>query len=325
MIDWVRPGMLGTPAYFKKHFVTPILSGQSHDSTPDAVKLMQRRSHVLNGLLSGSVNRKQTSCLAEYLPKKTEFVVCIKLSPLQERLYTSYLLRINSKEKTQEEVAANTELVQTQVGLKQEETPGAPVLVPPSAPAVARPTSKLEQPASSTEPSAQHTGFCSSKPSSPPPPGSSSSPRQKVQQPFQSEASSEAQNLAPVAGPIRRGRGRPRKAATSTPQASKAKAHGKMLFQHYHELARVWSHPAVLLMEEEQGYVFLAMFFAMYTRRSNLVSVRVARKKKGYDSIDDFVVSSSDESWSEDEGEAARERLRGLFFFCLIEEFIANI
>ena len=78
-------------------------------------------------------------------------------------------------------------------------------------------------------------------------------------------------------------------------------------------------------MEEEQGYVFLAMFFAMYTRRSNLVSVRVARKKKGYDSIDDFVVSSSDESWSEDEGEAARERLRGLFFFCLIEEFIADI
>jgi len=66
-------------------------------------------------------------------------------------------------------------------------------------------------------------------------------------------------------------------------QAGKKKkdptAEAKRLFAAYHELAKVWTHPAVLHME-----------------RGDIQE----RESKAYDSIDDFCVDSSDEQWSDE-------------------------
>lgn len=57
MVDFVRPGFLGTRPEFSNMFVRPILNGQCVDSTPEDVQLMRYRSHVLHSLLKGFVQR----------------------------------------------------------------------------------------------------------------------------------------------------------------------------------------------------------------------------------------------------------------------------
>lgn len=52
---------------------------------------MRRRSHVLHKMLEGSVQRRDYSVLAPFLPKKHEYVVFIKLTDLQIKLYLYYM------------------------------------------------------------------------------------------------------------------------------------------------------------------------------------------------------------------------------------------
>ena len=48
---------------------------------------MKRRSHVLQQLLRGFVQRRSHEVLVDSLPDKSEHVVEVRLSPIQERLY----------------------------------------------------------------------------------------------------------------------------------------------------------------------------------------------------------------------------------------------
>lgn len=57
MVDFVRPDFLGTRQEFSNMFERPILNGQCIDSTPQDVRLMRYRSHVLHSLLEGFVQR----------------------------------------------------------------------------------------------------------------------------------------------------------------------------------------------------------------------------------------------------------------------------
>lgn len=57
MVDFVRPDFLGTRQEFSNMFERPILNGQCMDSTPQDVRLMRYRSHVLHSLLEGFVQR----------------------------------------------------------------------------------------------------------------------------------------------------------------------------------------------------------------------------------------------------------------------------
>ena len=52
---------------------------------------MKKRSFVLHALLGGAVHRKEHSVLASYLPPKDEYVVCVRLMPLQDKLYRHYI------------------------------------------------------------------------------------------------------------------------------------------------------------------------------------------------------------------------------------------
>lgn len=68
-------------------FVNPITNGQYHDSSPFDIQMMKRRSHILHKLLDGCVQRRDYSVLAPFLPPKHEYVLSIRLTPLQTQLY----------------------------------------------------------------------------------------------------------------------------------------------------------------------------------------------------------------------------------------------
>ncbi|XP_057701433.1 helicase ARIP4 isoform X1 [Corythoichthys intestinalis] len=93
MVDFVRPDFLGTRQEFSNMFERPILNGQCMDSTPQDVRLMRYRSHVLHSLLEGFVQRRGHDVLQHQLPMKMEHVILVRLSPIQKALYTEFMNR----------------------------------------------------------------------------------------------------------------------------------------------------------------------------------------------------------------------------------------
>ncbi|XP_053697900.1 transcriptional regulator ATRX homolog [Sabethes cyaneus] len=91
MVQFVKPKLLGTYNEYMNRFVNPITNGQYTDSTPYDIQLMRRRAHVLHKLLDGCVQRRDYAVLAPFLPPKLEFVISIKLTPLQCTLYKYYM------------------------------------------------------------------------------------------------------------------------------------------------------------------------------------------------------------------------------------------
>jgi len=55
MVNFVKPNLLGTRKEFCNRFVNPIMNGQCSDSSPNDVKLMKRRAHILHETLAGCV------------------------------------------------------------------------------------------------------------------------------------------------------------------------------------------------------------------------------------------------------------------------------
>lgn len=91
MVDFVRPSYLGTKTEFSNMFERPIQNGQCIDSTPQDCKLMRYRAHVLHSLLKGFVQRRSHTVLQKCLPEKTEFVLLVRMTPFQRKLYTVFM------------------------------------------------------------------------------------------------------------------------------------------------------------------------------------------------------------------------------------------
>lgn len=91
MVDFVREGFLGSSHEFRNRFQNPIENGQHTNSTLEDVKIMNQRSHILYEQLKGFVQRMDMSVMKKDLPSKTVFVVTVKLSPLQRKLYKRFL------------------------------------------------------------------------------------------------------------------------------------------------------------------------------------------------------------------------------------------
>lgn len=72
-------------------FQNPIENGQHTNSTLEDVKIMNQRSHILYEQLKGFVQRMDMSVVKKDLPPKTVFVISVKLSPLQRKLYKRFL------------------------------------------------------------------------------------------------------------------------------------------------------------------------------------------------------------------------------------------
>lgn len=91
MVNFVKPQLLGTIAEFKNRFVNPIQNGQHSDSTDRDVRIMKKRSFILNDLLKGCMQRLDYNVLVPYLQPKYEYVLCICLTEFQKKLYQFYL------------------------------------------------------------------------------------------------------------------------------------------------------------------------------------------------------------------------------------------
>jgi transcriptional regulator ATRX len=57
---------------------------------------MKQRVHVLHEKLKGFVHRKEISELKEFLPPLTEFVLMVRLSPVQKQLYKEVLKTVKT-------------------------------------------------------------------------------------------------------------------------------------------------------------------------------------------------------------------------------------
>ncbi|KAF6022709.1 RAD54L2 [Bugula neritina] len=91
MVDFVRPNFLGSKVEFSNMFERPISNGQCADSTQQDVKLMKYRAHVLHTLLCGFVQRRNHKVLMNNLPLKQEWVLMIKMSAFQRRIYNMFM------------------------------------------------------------------------------------------------------------------------------------------------------------------------------------------------------------------------------------------
>ena len=91
MVDFVKPKLLGTFNEFKNRFVNPIQNGQHSDSSDRDVRIMKKRSFILSDLLKGCMQRLDYNVLTPYLQPKHEYVLCIRLTEFQKKLYTFYL------------------------------------------------------------------------------------------------------------------------------------------------------------------------------------------------------------------------------------------
>ncbi|OWF55874.1 Helicase ARIP4 [Mizuhopecten yessoensis] len=91
MVDYVRPNYLGTKTEFSNMFERPVMNGQCMDSTEEDIKTMRHRAHVLHSLLEGFVQRRGHTVLQMALPPKQEFVLFIRMSPIQKALYKTFL------------------------------------------------------------------------------------------------------------------------------------------------------------------------------------------------------------------------------------------
>ncbi|XP_060536175.1 transcriptional regulator ATRX homolog [Cylas formicarius] len=97
MVQFIKPNLLGTYKEYLNRFVNPIINGQYTDSTPHDISIMRKRSHVLHKLLDGVVQRQDYAVLAPYLPPKYEYVLFIKLSEVQAKLYMHYMKNFAQK------------------------------------------------------------------------------------------------------------------------------------------------------------------------------------------------------------------------------------
>ncbi|KTF90639.1 hypothetical protein cypCar_00016358 [Cyprinus carpio] len=97
MVNFIKENLLGSLKEFRNRFINPIQNGQCADSTPADVRLMKNRSHVLHQMMSGFIQRRDYSVLMSCLPPKHEYVLLVRMTPLQCRLYTHYLQNYTGK------------------------------------------------------------------------------------------------------------------------------------------------------------------------------------------------------------------------------------
>lgn len=91
MVDFIKPGFLGTERQFGIEYAGPIRNGQHADSNIDEIRTMKKKSFILHKKLYEFVQRKEASLLKTFLPEKYEYVLFLPLTEIQNKLYKDYL------------------------------------------------------------------------------------------------------------------------------------------------------------------------------------------------------------------------------------------
>ncbi|CAL8355496.1 unnamed protein product [Merluccius merluccius] len=91
MVNFIKENLLGSVKEFRNRFINPIQNGQCADSTEQDVRVMKKRAHILYEMLAGCVQRKDYTALTKFLPPKHEYVLSVRVTPIQCKLYRYYL------------------------------------------------------------------------------------------------------------------------------------------------------------------------------------------------------------------------------------------
>ncbi|XP_067903382.1 transcriptional regulator ATRX isoform X2 [Heterodontus francisci] len=91
MVNFIKENLLGSIKEFRNRFMNPIQNGQCADSTLVDVRVMKKRAHILYEMLAGCVQRKDYTALTKFLPPKYEYVLAVRMMPIQCKLYQYYL------------------------------------------------------------------------------------------------------------------------------------------------------------------------------------------------------------------------------------------
>ncbi|XP_043830091.1 transcriptional regulator ATRX-like [Dromiciops gliroides] len=91
MVNFIKENLLGSVKEFRNWFINPIQNGQCADSTMADVQIMKKRAHILYEMLAGCVQRKDYTALTKFLPPKYEYVLAVRMTSIQCKLYQYYL------------------------------------------------------------------------------------------------------------------------------------------------------------------------------------------------------------------------------------------
>lgn len=91
MVDFTNPGVLGSTAHFRKHFLNPILAGREPDATESQVSKAQRVQNEMSTIVNEFILRRTNTLNAQHLPPKLVQVVACRLTDVQRRIYRHLL------------------------------------------------------------------------------------------------------------------------------------------------------------------------------------------------------------------------------------------
>ncbi|KAJ5099791.1 hypothetical protein N7532_006792 [Penicillium argentinense] len=98
MVDWVAPGYLESLSKFKEKFLEPIQSGSYLDSSPQQQRESLCALKILDGILQPKVLRADTSVIEGDLPPKTEYLIQVPLTKIQEEAYNLFVSQVQRGE-----------------------------------------------------------------------------------------------------------------------------------------------------------------------------------------------------------------------------------
>ena len=117
LVDWIAPGYLGNFVEFKANFAEPIQAGLYADSTPAEYRDSRKKLQALQTDLEPKVHRADASILKERLFGKTEFVIRLSLTPLQDQVYREFLESTYGTPGKQKEMETETATLWALLGL----------------------------------------------------------------------------------------------------------------------------------------------------------------------------------------------------------------
>ncbi|XP_014246978.1 DNA repair and recombination protein RAD54-like [Cimex lectularius] len=91
LVHFVNEGILGTSQEFRKLYENPIIKGQDAYASDKEKEIAKERLAQLIGIVNKCLIRRTSALLSQYLPLKTELVVCVKMTKIQEELYKHLL------------------------------------------------------------------------------------------------------------------------------------------------------------------------------------------------------------------------------------------
>ncbi|CAD7080827.1 unnamed protein product [Hermetia illucens] len=98
LVDFVNPGVLGDYQEYKQKYETPIVQSQAPDASEEIKAMGKERAEELSRITNQFVLRRTQNINKEYLPKKTEYIVFVRPTELQQFMLEKALEWYNSKD-----------------------------------------------------------------------------------------------------------------------------------------------------------------------------------------------------------------------------------